>query len=77
MFTELISIMAEKIYETDFGAVVVRNAMLDLDGTTLDDGVEIKNELNGVLIELQGYRDVEEFTLDELEELIENEISSQ
>lgn len=69
--------MAEKIYETDFGAVVVRNAMLDLDGTTLDDGVEIKNELNGVLIELQGHRDVEEFTLDELEELIENEISSQ
>ena len=69
--------MVEKIYETDFGAVVVRNAMLDLDGTTLDDGVEIKNELNGVLIELQGHRDVEDFTLDELEELIQSEISSQ
>lgn len=69
--------MAEKIYETDFGTVIVRNAMLDIDGTNLDDGVEIKNELNGVLIELQGHRDVEDFSADELEELIENEISSQ
>lgn len=66
--------MAEKTYHTDYGDVIVRNAMFDIDGTTLEEGVEVKNPDNDLLVEINGYRDVEEFTIDELEEIIENNL---
>jgi len=66
--------MAEKTYHTDYGDVIVRNAMFDTDGTNLEEGVEVKNPDNNVLVEIYGYKDVEEFTIDELEEIIENNL---
>jgi hypothetical protein len=53
----------ESTLETQYGTVVIRNAMLDTDGTNLADGIEIK--LDGVLIgEVIGQR----FDKDDYEE---------
>jgi hypothetical protein len=59
-----------KIIETkDYGIVEIRNAMFDIDGTTLEEGIEIKGEEIG-LIELYGWRDIEELSSDKVNELI-------
>ena len=60
----------EKTFETDYGTVTVRNAMFDVDGTNLEEGIEIKGE--DFLLENYGYRDIDEMTTDEVEDLIEN-----
>ena len=60
-----------KIIETkDYGEVEIRNTMFDIDGTNLEEGVEIKGDDIG-LIELYGWRDIEELSCDEVNELIE------
>lgn len=62
----------ENIFETpNFGTVTVRNAMFDIDGTTLEEGIEIKGD-DVELIEIYGYRDVEEMSVEDVETLIEN-----
>jgi hypothetical protein len=43
--------------------------MFDIDGTTLEEGIEIKGEEIG-LIELYGWRDIEELSSDKVNELI-------
>jgi len=58
-------------FETSHGLVTVKNAMLDLDGTNLEEGIEIIGE-HVELIELVGYRSVEDMTIEEVETLIEN-----
>ena len=59
-----------KIIETkDYGKVEIRNAMFDIDGTTLEEGLEIKGEEIG-LIELYGWRDIENLSSDNVNELI-------
>ncbi len=59
-----------KIIETkDYGKVEIRNAMFDIDGTNLEEGIEIKGDDIG-LIELYGWRDIEELSHDEINELI-------
>lgn len=61
----------ESIVETKYGTVTVRNAMLDVNGTDLESGVEIK--LDGKLIgELVGESfDIDDYDEDEIEEAIE------
>ena len=61
----------KKIFNTNYGIVEVRPAMFDVDGTTLEEGVEIKGEELG-LIELYGYRDIADLTTEEVEVLIGN-----
>ena len=64
--------MASKIFITDYGDIEVRNAMFEDDnGTDLYEGIELKDE-DGNLIEVAGYVDVEEMTVDEVEQIIEN-----
>ena len=59
-----------KIIETkDYGKVEIRNAMFDIDGTTLEEGVEIKGDKIG-LIELYGWIDIDELSSDKVNELI-------
>ena len=59
-----------KIIETqDYGKVEIRNAMFDIDGTTLEEGIEIKGEEIG-LIELHGWRDIEDLSSGEINTLI-------
>jgi len=59
-----------KIIETqDYGKVEIRNAMFDIDGTTLEEGIEIKGKEIG-LIELYGWRDIEDLSSDEINTLI-------
>lgn len=58
-----------KIFNTDYGRVEVRPAMFDIDGTTLEEGIEIKGEGLG-LIELHGYRDISDLVLEEVEDII-------
>ncbi len=52
-----------------YGEVTVRNAMLDMDGTNLKDGIEIKGDFN--LIEIYGDFDVEEMSDEQVEGLID------
>ncbi len=42
-------IVPSGVYYTKFGEVIVRPASIDLDGTNLEEGVEIVNEDNGIL----------------------------
>ena len=53
----------------DYGKVEVRNAMFDIDGTTLEEGVEIKGDEIG-LIELYGWIDIDELSSDMVNALI-------
>jgi len=63
--------MVRQIKTNKFGIVTVRNVMLDLDGTNLEEGIEIKgDEIN--LIEIIGYYDVDELKIEEIEILIED-----
>lgn len=64
--------MASKKFITDYGTVTVRNAMLEDDnGTDLYDGIEIKLP-NGDCIESFGYQDIDDLSVEDIEELIEN-----
>ena len=61
----------EKLFQTpNYGEITVRTAMFDVDGKNLEEGIEIKGEDIG-LIELYGWRDIDEMTIEELENLIE------
>ena len=58
--------MAEKIFKTEVGDIIVRNAMFEAEnGTDLYEGIELKDEL-GNLVELEGYRIIDEMTDDEV-----------
>jgi hypothetical protein len=59
----------ERTIDTKYGEVTVRNAMFDIDGTTLEEGIEIKNEDVG-LIEIHGRYDIDELTQSDVEQLI-------
>ena len=56
----------QKTFETELGAIVVRNAMFeDENGTNLFEGIELKDE-SGNIVEVDGYRDIDEMTDDEV-----------
>lgn len=59
----------EKVFDTKYGEVTVRNAMFDTDGTNLDEGIELKGDEIG-LMEVYGYRDIEDMTEEEVEIII-------
>jgi len=60
-----------KDFITDYGTITVRNAMFEEDnGTDLFEGIELKDE-NGDIIEIAGYQDVDELSVDYIEKLIE------
>ncbi len=59
-----------KIVETkDYGTVEVRTAVFDLDGTTLQEGIEIKGD-DIELTEIVGYYDIEDITPNEVNDLL-------
>lgn len=64
--------MTRTIKNTSFGDVEVRNVMIDLDGTNLEEGIEITVENVEKPIEVYGYYDVEEMTINEVEDLLED-----
>jgi hypothetical protein len=56
----------QKTFETELGSIVVRNAMFeDENGTNLVEGIELKDE-SGNIVEVDGYRDIDEMTDDEV-----------
>lgn len=61
--------MATKIIESKYGEVEVRNAVFDVNGTDLVEGIEIKGDDIG-LIEIYGYYDVEDMDKKQVEKLI-------
>ena len=63
-----------KNFDTEtYGNVSVRNAMIDIDGTNLVEGIEISIGVSE-MVEVAGYHDLDELTADEVENLIiENE----
>ncbi len=65
--------MASKKFITEYGKVKVCNAMLEDDNNNTDlyEGIEIKLE-NGELLEIFGYHDVDELSVDDVEAFIEN-----
>ena len=55
-----------KEFDTELGTIIVRNAMFeDKNGTDLYEGIELKDE-SGNIVEVEGYRDIEEMTEDEV-----------
>ena len=63
-----------RIIETkDYGKVEIRNVMFDIDGTTLEEGVEIKGDEIG-LIELYEWIDIDELSSDKINKLIKQNI---
>lgn len=61
----------EKTFETKYGEVILRNAMIDVDGTNLVDGVEVKVDGHLVGEILDSHLDFEEMTIKEVETLVE------
>ena len=62
----------EKTFDTKFGEVTLRGAMIDTDGTNLSDGIEVKIE--GKLISEvldRTFCSVEDMTVKEVEEFVE------
>ena len=60
-----------------YGDVEIRNVMIDLDGTNLEEGVEIiftDNDVDLQPIEILGYINLDEITADDVESLIENNL---
>jgi len=58
-----------KIFNTKHGEVTVRTAMFDTDGTSLEEGIEVKGDEIG-LIEVYGHHDIEEMTEEDVEMII-------
>ena len=63
--------METRIVETSFGEVELRNVMIDTDGTNLVEGIEIEGDEIDT-IEVYGYYDIDELSVEEIEELIED-----
>lgn len=65
----------EKVFKTNnYGKVVVRSCMLELsDNTTMVDGIEVKGKKIG-LLEVYEDIDIDELSLEDVENLIENNI---
>jgi hypothetical protein len=62
--------MASKTFQTKLGNITVRNAMFeDRDGTTLYEGIEIKDDFDNI-IEIPGYRDVEGMSVEDVEKIL-------
>jgi len=61
--------MTKEFVTNLYGPVTVRNAMFE-DDTNLTDGIEIRG--NRIHIDLFAYRDLDELSLEDLEELIDN-----
>jgi len=63
-----------KVVETkDYGTVEVRNAIFDLDGTSLQEGIEIKGD-DIELTEIVGYHHVDDLTSDEVNDLLGGQV---
>lgn len=61
-----------KLFNTIYGEVQVTPAMFDIDGTNLEEGIELKLLDEGSeVIEVQGYTDIDELTINDVENLIE------
>ena len=68
--------MEKTINSKKHGKLVVRNAMFDTDGTSLEEGIEIKSlEGNFELIEIYGYYDVDDLSKKRVNKLIDDNIN--
>lgn len=65
--------METRTVETSFGEVELRNVMIDTDGTNLVEGIEIEGDEIDT-IEVYGYYDIDELSVEEIEELIEDNL---
>lgn len=65
----------EKTFETKYGSVSLRGAMIDVNGTDLVEGVEIKleGELVGEVLG-RGFSDVEDMSVADVEEFVAHTI---
>jgi len=63
--------METRIVETSYSEVELRNVMIDIDGTNLTEGIEIEGDEIGI-IDVYGYYDIDELSVEEIEELIED-----
>lgn len=62
--------MAKEFKNTSFGDVTVRNIMIDLDGTNLEEGIEITVDNVPEPIEIFGYHSLEDMTIEDVEDLL-------
>ena len=62
--------MGTRTIETSYGEVALRNVMID-NGFDLTEGIEIEGDEIDT-IEVYGYYDIDELSVEEIEELIED-----
>jgi len=62
--------MIQTFENTKFGEVTVRNIVIDVDGTNLEEGINISVIGSEEYIELLGYQDIEDMTNEDVEEIL-------
>lgn len=66
--------MTKEFITPHYGIIIVSNVMLEEeDGINLYEGIELK-DVEDNIIEVSGYRDIDEMTVKEIEELIESNL---
>ena len=66
--------MTKEFITPHYGIIIVSNAMFEEeDGINLYEGIELK-DVEDNIIEVSGYRDIDEMTVKEIEELIESNL---
>ena len=66
--------MTKEFITPHYGIIIVSNVMLEEeDGINLYEGIELK-DVEDNIIEVPGYRDIDEMTVEEVEELIESNL---
>jgi len=68
----------EKTFDTKFGEILLRKAMIDTDGTNLESGIEIKldDELIGEVLGSSFDFEDEDTTIEEIEDFVEKYVDS-
>ena len=62
--------MIQTFENTKFGEVTVRNIVIDVDGTNLEEGINISVIGSEEYVELLGYQDIEDMTNEDVEEIL-------
>ena len=63
--------MATNKIDCNYGEIEVRNIMIEIDDTNLEEGLEFSGD-DIDTFEVFGYKDVDELTADEVDDFIEN-----
>lgn len=62
------------IFNTEYGEIEAKNVMFDIDGTNLEEGVEITTLSGDILLQLYEYINLNDLETKDIENLLKNNI---